>query len=78
VKSIRRRLIWLLAILPLLAGCRPLEDLGKIIDDLPPFSRRLQPSPPQTKTTPAYSPRFRATSGQTAKLAGQSIGGAIT
>ncbi len=34
MKFIRRQLIWILIVLPLVTGCGPLGDLGKIIDDL--------------------------------------------
>ena len=34
MKSIKRRLVWLLVMLPFVIGCDAVEDLGKIVDDL--------------------------------------------
>ena len=34
MKSIKRQLVWLLVMLPFLIGCDPVEDLGKLVDDL--------------------------------------------
>ena len=34
MKSIKRRLVWLLVMLPFVTGCDAVEDLGKIVDDL--------------------------------------------
>jgi len=34
LKLIKRQLFWLLVVLPVLTGCEPLEDLGKLVDDL--------------------------------------------
>lgn len=34
VKSIKRRLVWLLVMLPFLTGCDAVEGLGKLVDDL--------------------------------------------
>jgi hypothetical protein len=34
MRFIKRQLVWALVVLPLVTGCKPLEDLGKLIDDL--------------------------------------------
>ncbi len=34
MRQIKRQLTWILVTLPLLTGCQPLEDLGKLVDDL--------------------------------------------
>jgi hypothetical protein len=34
LKLIKRQLLWILVVLPLITGCQPLEDLGKTIEDL--------------------------------------------
>lgn len=31
---IKHRLTWILVTLPVLTGCQPLDDLGKLVDDL--------------------------------------------
>jgi len=34
MRQIKRQLTWILVTLSLLTGCQPLEDLGKLVDDL--------------------------------------------
>jgi hypothetical protein len=34
VRHVRRKLLWILVLTPTLTGCQPLEDLGKLVDDL--------------------------------------------
>jgi hypothetical protein len=34
VEHIKRRIVWILFLVPALTGCQPLEDLGKLVDDL--------------------------------------------
>lgn len=34
MKSVKRQLLWVTVMLTLITGCKPLEDLGKIVDDL--------------------------------------------
>ena len=34
MKSIKRRLVWLLVMAPFLIGCDAVEGLGKLVDDL--------------------------------------------
>jgi hypothetical protein len=34
VRHIKRRIVWILFLVPVLAGCQPLEDLGRLVDDL--------------------------------------------
>jgi hypothetical protein len=34
VRYIKRHLPWVLVLMSTLTGCQPLEDLGKLVDDL--------------------------------------------
>jgi hypothetical protein len=34
VRHVRRKLLWILVLTPILTGCQPIEDLGKLVDDL--------------------------------------------
>jgi hypothetical protein len=34
MKFLKRQLIWILMVLPLLTGCQAFEDIGKVVDDL--------------------------------------------
>jgi hypothetical protein len=34
LKLIKRQLLWVLVVVPLVTSCQPLEDLGKTIEDL--------------------------------------------
>jgi hypothetical protein len=34
VRDIKRRVLWTFVLIPILTGCQPLNDLGKLADDL--------------------------------------------
>jgi hypothetical protein len=33
VRHFRRRVLWILLLIPTLTGCQPLDDLGRLVDD---------------------------------------------
>ena len=34
MRYIKRRVVWTFLLIPILTGCQPLRDLGKLVDDL--------------------------------------------
>ena len=34
VKLIKRQVLWIFVLITILSGCQPLEDLGKVVEDL--------------------------------------------
>jgi hypothetical protein len=34
VRHIKQQVLWIFALIPILSGCQPLGDLGKLVDDL--------------------------------------------